>query len=189
MVVPIKELANIQLSSSVFSSKHFQMANLPSYMDMDIDSDTIRGRSTSLSKTNSREASVLLNASTTPYHERMEINNNLPDEDVQGPIDSSQLSYNNNVEVGYSVRKAGDNHPPRDSQHVQSEAPALKNTPKSQDESVSNNNNTNTCPSQNTINIQLPYDVNQATEQDSWDRNFHSISLQTLRTSRSLCIK
>lgn len=50
------------------------MANLPSYMDMDIDSDIIRGRSTSSSKTNSREASVILNASTTPYHERMEIN-------------------------------------------------------------------------------------------------------------------
>jgi len=27
------------------------------------------------------------------------------------------------------------------------------------------------------INIQLPYDVNQTTEQDAWDRDYHSISL------------
>jgi len=120
------------------------MANSPSYMDMDIDSNIIRERSTSSSKMNSREASVLSNASTTPYHERMKINNNLPDEDVWDPINSSQLSYNNNVEVGYSVRKAADNHSPGDLQHVQSKAPALKNTPKPQGEGVPNNN-TDTC--------------------------------------------
>jgi len=33
------------------------------------------------------------------------------------------------------------------------------------------------CPPQEVINIQLPYDINQVTEQDSWDGNFHPISL------------
>ena len=33
---------------------------------------------------------------------------------------------------------------------------------------------------QETINIQLPYNVNQATEQDAWDGNFHSILLHSL---------
>jgi len=43
MVVPIRELVNIQLSNSAFSSKPFQMTNLPFYMDMDVDSNIIRG--------------------------------------------------------------------------------------------------------------------------------------------------
>ena len=39
----------------------------------------------------------------------MEINNNLLNVDVQDPIDSSQLSYEGNTEVGKSVSKATDN--------------------------------------------------------------------------------
>jgi len=94
------------------------MANLPSYIDMNIDSNFIKRRSTSLSKTNSREALVLLNASFTPYYERMEIKNNLLDGDIWDLINSSQISYDNNVEVGNSVRKMTDNHISRDLQHI-----------------------------------------------------------------------
>jgi len=118
MVVPIRELANIHFSSLAFSSKPFQMANLPSYMDMDVNCNCIRGRSASSSKINLREASILSNASSTPYHERMEMNNNLPDEDIWDSIDSSQLSYDRNIEIGGSVRNATDNHSPGDSQYV-----------------------------------------------------------------------
>ena len=130
---------------------------------MDINSNVIRERFTFSSKTNSREASVLLNASSTPYHKRIEINNNLPDEDVWDPIDNSQLFYDNNIKVGDSVRKTTDNHLPRDSQHVWNEVPALKNTPKPQGKDVPNNN-TNICLLQDIINIQLPYNVNQVME-------------------------
>jgi len=42
------------------------------------------------------------------------------------------------------------------------------------------NNNSNTSLSQDTFNVQLPYDVNQATEQDAWDGDFCSISLHGL---------
>lgn len=51
-------------------------------------------------------------------------------EDVQDSINSSQLFYNNNVKVDNSIRKVADNYPSGDSQHVQSEALALKNISK-----------------------------------------------------------
>ena len=37
--------------------------------------------------------SISLRCSFISYHEHMEINNNLPDVDLQEPVDSSQLSY------------------------------------------------------------------------------------------------
>ena len=129
IVVPIKELANIHFSSSAFSSKPFQMANLPFYMDIDIDCNCVRRKSASSSKIDLREALILSNALSTLYHERIEMNNNLPDEDIWDPIDSSQLFYNKNIKVGRSVRKTTDNYLLKDSQHVQNEAPALKNIP------------------------------------------------------------
>ncbi len=49
---------------------------------MDIDCDIIKRRSTFSSKTNLREHLVILNMSTTLYYKRMEINNNLPNEDI-----------------------------------------------------------------------------------------------------------
>ena len=93
----------------------------------------------------------------------MEMNNNLPDEDVQDLIDSSQLFYNRNVEIDEFIRKMTNNHFPGDSQYIWNKTLALKNTPKSWNEGVFNNN-TNICLSQDAINIQLSYNVNQATK-------------------------
>jgi len=62
-------------------------------MDMDMDIDIIRGRSNSSSKVSSRELSTHSDTSTTPYHKRMEIQNNILDKDIQKPIKSPQLSY------------------------------------------------------------------------------------------------
>ena len=98
----------------------------------------------------------------------MEMQNNLLDENVQNPIDSPQLSYMLNVEkVGNLVSKTTDNSSQNRTQCVWNEVLALKNTPKPQGESV-DINSTNTCSLQDIINIQLPYNVNQMTEQDSW---------------------
>ena len=144
MVVPIRKLVNIHFFSSAFSSKPFQIANLPFYIYINIDCNYIRERSVSLSKINSKEALILSNTLFTLYYERMVINNNLLNENVWNPIDSSQLSYNGNIKIGRSVRKMTDNHLPRDSQHIQNKAQALKSTPKLPGESVFNNN-TNTC--------------------------------------------
>ena len=165
MVAPIRELVNIHFSTSALNLKPLHMAKLPSKMEMDIDSDSIRRRSTSSSKVSSRSASVTSNALSTPYHKRMEINNDLPDKDFRDPANSSQLSYKDGNEEGNSVRKAADNGPTRNLQCVPNEAPALKNTPKPQGKGTSLNN-TNMSPSQDIINIQLLYDPNQPTELD-----------------------
>jgi len=58
------------------------MANLPFYIYMNIDGNYIRERSISLSKINSRKALILSNTLSTLYYERMEMNNNLLNENV-----------------------------------------------------------------------------------------------------------
>ena len=88
MVATIREPANIHFSTSALNLKPLLIANLLSEMDMDIDCNIIRGRSTSSSKVSPRNSLVILNASSISYHKRMEINNNLPDEDSRDPIDS-----------------------------------------------------------------------------------------------------
>ena len=59
MVVPIRELVNIHFSALDTSSKPFTIANLLSYIDIDIDIDIIRERSAFSSKMNLRESSIL----------------------------------------------------------------------------------------------------------------------------------
>jgi len=58
MVTPIRELVNIQISSTTSTIQTLQMAKLPSNMDMDVDIDMIRGRTALSSKNNSREFSI-----------------------------------------------------------------------------------------------------------------------------------
>ena len=82
----------------------------------------------------------------------MEINNDLPEEEIQKPIDSSQLSYEENTKVGDSVSKVIDELSPKEGQHAHNKALALKNTPKLWGKGVPNNNS-NMISSQNTINI------------------------------------
>ena len=55
---------------------------------MDID-DITRGRSTFLSKMNSKSISVVSDTSSILYHLKMEINNDLPDKITVKPIDGS----------------------------------------------------------------------------------------------------
>jgi len=118
MVVPIREVVNIHFSNSASAITHFSMAQLPSNMDMDINCNIIRGRSASSSKANSRNSLVSSSTSSIPYHQCMEINNDLPDIEIQDPIDSSQLSYKGNSEVGNSVSKMTDNPSPKKGQCV-----------------------------------------------------------------------
>ena len=128
------------------------MANSPSYIDMDVNCDIIRKRSTFSSKISSRESFVILNILFTLYHKRIEINNNLPDKNIQDPVNSSQLSCNNSVEVDKLVRKVANNYFSGDLQCVQNKILALKNTPKLQGKDVSVNN-PNIYLLQDTINI------------------------------------
>ena len=77
-----------------------QINSLSSAMEMDInnvnDFDNIRGRINFFSKVSSRSISVFSNASSISYHERMVINNNLPDKELKKLINSSQLLYKGN---------------------------------------------------------------------------------------------
>ena len=111
------------------------MARILADIAMDINNDFIRERSNSSSKVNSRSALVTSIASSVTYHQRMETNNGLPDEEVREPIDSSQLLYKEKNDTGNSVRKTTDTGPTRSQQHVQNEAPALKNTATTQGKS------------------------------------------------------
>ena len=67
----------------------FSMAQVPSNMEMDVDIDMIRERSTLNSKASSRSSLIPLSISSVLYHWHMKINNALPDIESQEPIDSS----------------------------------------------------------------------------------------------------
>ena len=86
---------------------------------MDID-DITRGRSTFLSKMNSKSISVVSNTSSILYHLKMEINNDLPDKITVKPIDSSQLLYQDGIEGRSNpISEAANPGPTRKSQYVQ----------------------------------------------------------------------
>ncbi len=131
MVVPIRKLANKQLFTSTISSKLSNITHLLSTTDINIDNIT-RERSTSSSKTSSKSTSVVSDASSIPYYLRMKINNDLPNKITVKPINSSQLSYQDNIKKRSNpVSKIANSGPTRKSQHVQHNTPALNKVPKS----------------------------------------------------------
>jgi len=132
---------------------------MPANVVMDVDNDFIRGRTNSPSKVNLKSVSVTSNAFSIPYYKRMETNNNLPNEEIRNPINSSQLLYKDKDKAGNSVRKATDKDPTRNQQCVQNKALILKNTPITQEKGTLPNN-TNISQSEDVINIQIPYDSN-----------------------------
>ena len=82
MVMLIRKLVNILFSTSAFTLQSFQIAQLPSNMDMNVDSDIIRGKSTSSSKISLRKSSTNSITSLSPYYKRIKMQNDLLDEDV-----------------------------------------------------------------------------------------------------------
>ena len=62
IVVPIREVVNIYFSNLVSSIIPFSIIYLPSNMDMDVNYNIIKGRSTSSSKAGSRNLLVFSNA-------------------------------------------------------------------------------------------------------------------------------
>ena len=78
MVVPIRELANITLSTTIKTLSTNILDQTSSSMNMDINMNIPRGRLSFPSNNSSRESSILSKASTIPYCERMEIQNNNP---------------------------------------------------------------------------------------------------------------
>jgi len=105
----------------------------------------------------------------------MEIDNNKPEEDIREPADSSQLSDEDDTSKGRSVSRVADISPADRTQRVSNEASALNNA--LQTRGKTNDNNRSNGSQQATFNIQLPYDVDQATDQDLWDGAFQPVSL------------
>jgi len=82
----------------------------------------------------------------------MEIKNDLPNKDIVDSIDSSQLLYKNNNNIGNFVSKITNIDPTEIQWYVQNKALALKNTPVTQD-GVIVLNIANTSQSDNVMNI------------------------------------
>jgi len=165
MVVPNRDLGNMHFLFSAFTTST-QMNPLPSALEMDIDSvdnyDNIRKRTHSSSNTSTRSASVVLQASSLPYYERMVINNDFSDKEIMEPIDSSQLSYSGDGQ--------GKNH---DSIVTDPILPQCASN-----EALAHNTYNGQCVGNNDIiNIQLPYNPNQPMEPELWDSNFGRIFL------------
>jgi len=158
MVVPNRDLGNKQFSSSAFTYSTAQMAWLPADSVMDIDdinfSANVRGRSHSSSRATTRSTLLISSASSILYHEKMEINNDLPDDDFKKPVDSSQLSYKDKSQQENCVSKMTDLELPSSLQHTSNKASALNtlNTPCVDDNS------------DNIINIQILYNPDSPTE-------------------------
>ena len=107
------------------------MAQFPSSLNIDIDIDTIiREKSNLSSKANLRSSSIFSSTSSAPYYECMELNNNILDVNIRDPINSSQLSYKNNIEKDEFVSKVANTIPSARKQCVSNEAPALQTAPK-----------------------------------------------------------
>ena len=74
------------------------MAKLPSGIDIDID-DTIRKRSTFLSRMTFRSIFIVSNILSYIYYLKIEYNNDLPNNIAVDSIDSSQLLYSGDVKA------------------------------------------------------------------------------------------
>jgi len=106
----------------------------------------------------------------------MKANKDLPDIEIWEPIDSSQLSYKEETKVGELARKAIDKDFTSTKQYVCNEVSALKKTPKPYSKGRTIDKSTSSS-SESIINIQLIYNLDQSTEPDIWNGNFHSVSL------------
>ena len=110
IVVLIEELVNKYFSTNTFNLIPIQMAKAPAYKTINVDSNNdIRERTTSPSNSSSRSYLVFSTASSTLYHKRIDINNNLLDEETTELIDSSHLSYAESNKQGKSVSRVTDN--------------------------------------------------------------------------------
>ena len=89
MVASIRELANKHFSTNISHLISIHMSKLLFFEEIDVNSNNnIRGRPTSPYKTNSRSSSVSSVVSSILYYEKIEINNDISDENIVEPIDS-----------------------------------------------------------------------------------------------------
>ena len=167
IVVPIRELANKHFLISVLTLKSQNIAKLPSGIDIDID-DTIRKRSTFLSRMTFRSIFIVSNISSYIYYLKIEYNNDLPNNIAVDSIDSSQLLYSGDVKAEGNLVSKKTFNPilTKKLQYVQYNNPTLNKALKSWGKDTSNNNTSSSSMQEDVINIQLPYNPNQPMNSD-----------------------
>ena len=171
MVVPIRNLENISQSSTIMSnisldsafSQDINMIINPvnTLFDLDNNYDKVRGCSLDLSIHRPRFPSMSLSEYNKEYHIHIKQESDRMVEDK--PINflgSFSLEYATQEDQNNQASKVAGTTPNIRKQCVLAVDPAL-----------------NHPPSENMVNIQLNYDPNQALDPESWDGNFHAISL------------
>jgi len=154
MVVPKRDLGNIHFSTSALTSTRTHIVFFPAPEVMDINNyNNVRGKKSSSSKASSRSALISSSVSSQPYHKRMVLNNDLPDEEFVEPVNSSQQSYKDKSKKINTISKATDHKSTGRQQHASNEAPAF-------------NTSTTQHVDNDIINIQLPYNPDQPIEPD-----------------------
>jgi len=176
--VPVRKVVNkFTLSTSAYSS-NLTMTYIPSDTEMDVDNNIIKEKTSLSNKANLKSLSISSKPSTIPHHKCMEINNDLLDDEVWDPINSSQLSYVGETEVGDLVRTSTDNDFISENQCGGNKVPTLKKAPKPHGKGKNRTiDESNLNSSENVMNIQLPYNINQVMELDIYDGNFHLVLL------------
>jgi len=96
----------------------------------------------------------------------MKVDNNKPDDNKsREPINSSQLSYIDNMSRSKPISKVADNSPIDRSQHIFNKTLTLIFSPQTQDQV--NNNDESNSKQQLAFNINLPYNINHVITQNS----------------------
>ena len=150
------------------------MTILPSEIEMSsIDNGNSREYLAFTSKYSLRESLILSNASSVSYYKRMEINNELSDNESSfNLVNSSQLSYIETIKMGKSVSLVTNKETASNSQHVDNKISALKRAPKPHSKSKGKQIESAESAffkhaSNNIYNIQILYNMNQAVDLES----------------------
>ena len=164
MVASIRDSENKFFNKSATSTTTTRMS-FAHFGNMDIDDvhdggldnfDDVRGLTIYLSKPPSSTDKMSVIEGSVDYTGKMERqNNNLDEDKVQEPIDSSQLSYVTQKSQDNKSSGVANLSTNIESQHVNN----VEHTHNNQDDN-------------NMFNIQLNYNINQAIDPDSWDSNF-----------------
>ena len=173
MVVPIRDLGNKFFSALTTHSKTSNMT-LSDDVDMAVDigntlfnnyCDEVRGQSMSSDKQGTRTPSMSSSKCNEEYMTRVQRESDrIVEDNYVIALDSPQLEYTISKTQSNCVSKATDYTTNMRQQCAKHEIPALNNNINNADSSNSN-----------VINIQLNYNINQALDQDSWDRDFRAM--------------
>ena len=165
MVVPNREIANkLFLFNILAMSNSVEVHNLSE----DVNMDKTRGRFMALSPISSRATSTHSNASSIPYVNRIEAQNN-------GYFWFNQTEQEN-FQLLYASLKRG-NSDDQNRNQVSMVANYTNNMRKQHVPIKGLVLNFSYSSNKNMFNVQLSYDINQALDPKLWDSNFHAISL------------